>query len=305
MSKRTFAALVISLMFALAGGCTFTIDPENERVQNMSEPALVESGYAPVNGLEMYYEIHGEGEPLVLLHGAYMTTDLNFGQMLPALAENRQVIAIEQQGHGHTGDVDRPLTYPQMADDTAALLRHLEIDQADVLGYSMGGNIALELAVRHPDLVRKLVVISAAYNREGWYPDMYESIEHITPEMFTGSGLPETYAEVAPDPDGWPILVEKLKTLDLEFIGNTAEEIQAITAPMLIMIGDSDSVRPDSALELFKLLGGGVNGDLTGLPNAQLAVIPGSTHISVLLQHSAWLLPMIEEFLGAPMLASE
>ena len=141
----------------------------------------VKGNYVSVNNLNMYYELHGAGEPLVLLHGAYMTIDLSFGKMLPVLAENRKVIAIEQQGHGHTEDIDRPLSFEQMADDTAELLRQLKIEEADILGYSMGGTIAVEMGIRHPELVRKLVIISSPYKRDGWHPDLYTTIEQITP----------------------------------------------------------------------------------------------------------------------------
>jgi pimeloyl-ACP methyl ester carboxylesterase len=257
------------------------------------------SGYADVNGLNMYYEIHGEGEPLVLLHGAFLTIELNFGKMLPTLARDWQVIAVEQQGHGHTEDIDRPLSYEQMADDTAVLLRQLNIRKADVLGYSMGGTIAIEIGIRHPELVRKLVVISAPYDRAGWYPDVYATLEHITPEVFTGSGLPESYAKVAPNPDGWVTLVEKVKRVDLEFVGRTAEEFQSIEAPALLMVGDSDGVPLEKVIEMYTLLGGGVFGDIAGLPNSQLAVIPGSTHVGIM-EKTDLLLPMITAFLDTP-----
>src|SRR5215216_6589926 len=147
------------------------------------ESTASKTGYAPVNGLQMYYEIHGTGRPMVLLHGAYMTIDA-FGPLLPALAASRQVIAVELQAHGHTGDIDRPLSYEQMADDTAALLGHLGIESADVFGYSMGGGAALQVAIRHPDRVRKLVVASAGYRYDGGHPEMYAMIETITPELF-------------------------------------------------------------------------------------------------------------------------
>ncbi len=259
----------------------------------------VKSGYADVNGLDMYYEVYGSGEPLVLLHGAYMTIDLTFGDMIPALARDRQVIAIEQQGHGHTGDIDRPLSYEQMADDTAELLRQLGIEEADIMGYSMGGTTALELAIRHPDVVRRLVVISSPYDRDGWHPELFAAIEDITPEVFEGFGFPEAYAEIAPNPNGWPMLVEKVKRLDLEYAGMTAEEFESIKAPTLIIIGDSDAVRPESAVEMFKLLGGGVFGDMAGLPRHQLAVIPGTSHAGMI-ERADWLVPMIEEFLDRP-----
>jgi Predicted hydrolases or acyltransferases (alpha/beta hydrolase superfamily) len=244
----------------------------------------------------MYYEIHGEGEPLVLLHGAFLTIDLNYGAMLPALARDRKVIAVELQGHGHTEDIDRPLRYEQMADDTAELLRQLGIPKADIMGYSLGGTTAVELAVRHPEVVRSLVIISSPYNREGWYPVVYETIENITPELFVGSGLPEAYLLVAPNPNNWTILIEKVKELDRKYVGRTSGEFASIPAPALIIIGDSDGIPPEYAAGMFRLLGGGVFGDVSGLPRSRLAVLPGSTHVGVM-QRTDSLLPMITEFL--------
>ena len=148
------------------------------------------TGYAPIGALNMYYEIHGSGRPLVVLHGAYMTIDM-MGPILSGLAETRQVIAPEQQGHGRTADVDRPLAYEQMADDTAALIRHLNIDQADVLGYSMGGGIALQLAIRHPAVVRKLVVASASFSSDAMHAEALEMFPSITPELFAGTPIEE------------------------------------------------------------------------------------------------------------------
>lgn len=297
MKTRICAILIMVAVLSLG---VISFAQETDGMTNES----VKSGYADVNGLNMYYEIYGEGEPLVLLHGAYMTINLTFSEMIPALARDRQVIAIEQQGHGHTEDIDRPLSYEQMADDTAELLRQLGIEKADILGYSMGGTTAVELAIRHPDVVRKLVVISSPYKRDGWYPEVYATIENITPEVFTGSGLPEAYAEVAPDPDGWETLVEKLKKLDLEYVGRTPEEFSSIKAPTLIIIGDSDGVPPESAVEMFKLLGGGVFGDVAGLPRSQLAVLPGTTHVGVM-ERTDWLVPMIKEFLNTSMEAPD
>lgn len=260
--------------------------------------------YVKVNGLNMYYEVHGDGKPLVLLHGSFMTIALNFGKIIPAFARDRKVIAIEQQGHGHTEDIDRPFSYKQMADDTAELLRQLGVEKTDILGYSLGGVTAIELAIRYPDLANKLVIISAPYKRDGWYPEYYPTIESITPEMFTGSGLPEAYEEVAPNPDNWAKLVEKLKIASVEFIGRTTEEFESIKAPALIMIGDSDSIPPEKAVEMFKLLGGGVFGDIVGLPSSQLAVIPSTTHASMM-ERADWWIPMVKEFLKKPIETKE
>jgi pimeloyl-ACP methyl ester carboxylesterase len=262
-------------------------------------------GYAPVNGLNMYYEIHGTGRPLVLLHGAYMTIDM-FGELLPTLAETRRVIAVELQGHGHTADVDRPLSYEQMADDVAALLRHLEIEEADTFGYSTGGGVALQVAIRHPEVVRKLVVASAYYTSEGMHPELLEMIPSIVPEAFAGSPIDEAYLRTAPNPEDFPNLVAKLKRLDMEPFAWPPEHLRAIEAPTLIVVGDSDAIRLEHTVEMFRLLGGGVMGDLAGLPRSRLAVLPGTTHFVPpgfgVLDRADWLVAMIGEFLDAPML---
>jgi pimeloyl-ACP methyl ester carboxylesterase len=260
----------------------------------------VETGYAPVNGLRMYYEIHGDGGvPLVIIHGAFGTVDM-FGLLVPALAETRRVITVEMQGHGRTADVDRPLTYEQLADDVAALVQYLGIEQVDVFGYSLGGFIAQQVTIRHPELVRKLVVVSAAFNREGVYPEVWEGIEALTPELFAGSPPQTEYARLAPNPEDWPTLVEKVKELEREFVGWPAEDIAAIESPTLLIMGDADIVRLDHAAEMIHLLGGGVPGDFGALPSDQLAVLPGTNHVGVMLR-TDWLLPMITQFLDAPM----
>jgi pimeloyl-ACP methyl ester carboxylesterase len=258
-----------------------------------------EGSYASVNGLEMYYEIHGTGEPLVLLHGAYMTINA-MGEVVPSLAKTRRIIAVELQGHGRTADIDRPLSYEQMADDTAALLRHIGIEEADIFGYSMGGGIALQVTIRHPEVVRKLVLASVYYNNDGVYPEVLEAIETITPEAFAGTPWREEYDRIAPNPEDFPTLVAKLKELDLTFVGWPPEDIQAIEAPALIIIGDSDVVRPEHTVEMFRLIGGGVAGDLAGLPSSRLAVLPGTTHVG-LVERSDLLVSMIGEFLDTPM----
>jgi pimeloyl-ACP methyl ester carboxylesterase len=267
-----------------------------------------QTGYAPVNGLQMYYEVHGAGRPLLLLHGAYMTIE-GWGSLLPALAETRQVIAVEQQAHGRTADVDRPITYEQMADDTAALIRHLGIADADVFGFSMGGGIALQLAIRHPELVRKQVVASATHTYDSMYPEMIAMFPNLSPEMFAGSPIEEAYLRVARNPDDFPNLVAKLKQLDLTPFAWPDEDIRRIAAPTLLIVGDSDGYRLEKVVELFKLLGGGVPGDLVGLPTSRLAILPGTTHFvppgSGLLDRADWLLAMIPPFLDEPVPESE
>jgi pimeloyl-ACP methyl ester carboxylesterase len=270
--------------------------------------ATPQTGYAPVNNLNLYYEIHGTGEPLVVLHGAYMTIE-TMGEIVPSLAESRQVIAVELQGHGHTADIDRPLTYEHMADDVAALLRHLGIEEADVFGFSMGGGVALQVAIRHPEVVRKLVVASASYTSDGMHPELLEMTPTITPEAFAGSPIEEAYLRSAPNPDDFPNLVTKLKRLDMEPFAWPPEDIRGMEAPTLLIIGDSDAILLEHAVELFRLLGGGVMGDLAGLPKSQLAVLPGTAHFvppgSGLMDRADWLLAMIGPFLDAPIPETE
>ena len=257
------------------------------------------SGYALVNGLDMYYEIHGDGSPLALFHGAMGTINSCFTDLLPALAASRQVVAVELQGHGHTADVDRPLSYRQMAADAAALLEALDIEVADLVGYSLGGAVALELAIQHPDRVRRLVFAGGtSYRRDGLYPEMLEEPESATDDL-TGSVWHQAYARVAPDPGRWPDLVAKNRELDRTFAGWPDKDIQALTVPALLIIGDSDIVRPEHTMKMFRLLGGGVIGDLAGLPASRLAVLPGTSHVG-LLDRVDWLQSMILEFLGSP-----
>jgi pimeloyl-ACP methyl ester carboxylesterase len=255
-------------------------------------------GYAPVNGINFYYEIHGTGQPLLLLHGAFMTIEA-FGDLVPALAKSRQVVAVELQGHGHTADVDRPLLYDQMADDAAGLLRHLGIAQADVFGYSLGGAVAIQFAIRHPDLLRKLVVASATFTSRGFHPGVLDTISQLTPEAFIGTPWHEAYLRTAPNPDDFPKLVEKITRLDGEVQDWPADAVRGIKAPTMVIIGDSDGVTPEHAVEMFRLRGGGVMGDLAGLPPARLAVFPGTTHVGVI-GRVEWLASMVPEFLDAP-----
>jgi pimeloyl-ACP methyl ester carboxylesterase len=271
-----------------------------EEVPMTSDPPV--TGYAPVNGLRLYYEIHGSGPPVLLLHGAYMTIDM-FGPLLPGLAESRQVVVVELQGHGRTGDIERPITYEQMADDAAGLLGHLEIEDADVVGYSMGAGVTLQMAIRHPEVVRRAVVASASYTSDGMHAVALEMFPSITPELFAGSPMEEAYLRVAPKPGDFPRLVEKLKTLDMTPFDWSAD-IGRVTAPLLLVVGDSDIVRLEHAVELFEKLGGGVMGDMVGLPRSQLAVLPGTTHFmppgSGVLDRADWLLALIGPFLDAP-----
>ncbi len=262
--------------------------------------------YAPVNGLQMHYEMYGEGLPLVLLHGGFGVIGM-FEQLLPALARLRQVIGVELQGHGHTADVDRPLTFEQMADDVAALINYLGLERADVLGYSLGGGVALQTVIRHPEVVRKAVLISTPYKRSGWYPEVLAGMGAVSVEGFAGTPIQQAYMNAAPNPDDWPTLIEKTRSL-LGKDYDWSDSVAAIKTPILIVVGDADGVSPTHAAEMFGLLGGGkADGDLAGMPSSQLAVLPGTTHVGWappfhgIITRTELLLPMVNEFLDAPM----
>jgi pimeloyl-ACP methyl ester carboxylesterase len=262
------------------------------------------SGYAPVNGLDVYYEIHGSGgQPLVLLHGGLGTIDAMFGQLLPSLAETRQVIGVELQAHGHTADSDRPLRFELMADDIAALITHLGLAHADILGYSLGGGVALQTAIRHPDVVRKLVIVSTPCKRDGWYPEVLAGMAAMNAEAaqaMVQSPVYAAYASVAPRPENWPTLVAKLGHLLREDY-DWSRDVAAMQAPALIVVGDADSVRTAHAVELFGLLGGGkADGAMGGMPRSRLAILPDTTHFTTL-AHADLLLPIVTAFLDAPM----
>src|SRR4051812_35944953 len=256
--------------------------------------------YANVNDLTMYYEEHGAGagRPLVLIHGALSAIGTSFGTILPLLAKNRRVIAVELQAHGRTADIDRDLTVENFADDVVALLDHLGIDRADVFGWSMGAAVAPRLGTDHAGRVGRLVLASVSYDTDGLYPGLLDGIQDLRPEHLHGSEFHEEYLRTAPDPAAFPTLVEKVKRLDGDLPRWPADQIRAITSPVLLVLADSDIVRPEHAVEMFRLLGGGVPGDLTGLPQSRLAILPGTTHTSIP-QRAGWLAPMIDEFLDA------
>ena len=259
-------------------------------------------GYAHVNGLDCYYEVHGAGEPLVLLHGGLGAIEM-FGGVLPLLAEGRQVIAVDLQAHGRTADIDRPMSYEAMADDVGALIQHLGFGMADVMGYSLGGGVALQTAIRHPEVVRKLVVVSTPFRRDGWYPEVLAGMEQMGPEAaepMKGTPMYGLYASIAPRPEDWPVLLTKLGEL-LKRDYDWSEEVEAIEAPTMIVVGDADSVRTAHAVEFFELLGGGradAGWDGSGRPNARLAILPATTHYDIF--SSPALASAVTPFLDAP-----
>jgi pimeloyl-ACP methyl ester carboxylesterase len=245
------------------------------------------SGYVDVGELELYWERHGHGAPLVLLHGAMGTIESCFAGLLPELAQHFEVAAVELQGHGRTRDIARPLTYEGMAGDTAALLAALGIERAQFVGYSMGGAVALQLALDRPELVDHLVFAGgAAFDTSGVRPELLEIFESFDPHELDGTRWHEAYRRVAPNPDAWTSLVLKVNQLDRAGLSWPRERLAALEIPTLLIVGDSDIVRPEHTVEMFRLL-----------PQAQLGVLPGTTHESML-DRVEWLSSMVLAFLG-------
>jgi pimeloyl-ACP methyl ester carboxylesterase len=260
------------------------------------------TGYAKVNGLNLYYEIHGSGEPMVLLHGGLGASGM-FGEILPLLSKTRQVIAVDLQAHGRTADINRPLTFEAMADDIAALIKYLKIDKADVMGYSMGGGVALRTAVQHPDVVKKLVLVSIAFKRDGWYAEIREGMAHMgaaAAEPMKETPMYQLYSSVAPKPDDWPVLLCKVGDL-LKKDYDWSKDVAAVGVPTLLVFGDADAVPPSHAVQFFELLGGGKKDggwDRSGISSARLAILPGLTHYTVF--SSPLLASTVSGFLAAP-----
>lgn len=264
-----FRNVLFSAAMLIAGPALAQSEPAGNRVE--------------VNGMQMYYEVSGEGEPLVVLHGAYMNID-SIGAIIPKLAETHKVYAIEFQGHGRTTDIDRPITYPNLADDVAAFMDQVGVEKADVFGYSMGAAAGLQLAIRHPDKVNKLAAASVAYDASGWQPEFTAFIPQMTVEMFLSMPFAEEYKKLATNPDGFPALVEKLIQLEKEPMQWEAD-VKALKTPVLIISGDADVNTLEHAVAMFRLLGGGVMGDM-GRPLAasRLAVLPATSHTAVINQ---------------------
>lgn len=236
-----------------------------------------------VNGMQMYYEVSGSGDPLVVLHGAYMNIP-SMGAIIPKLAETHTIYALEFQGHGRTTDIDRPITYPNLADDVAAFMDAVDLEKADVFGYSMGAAAALQLAIRHPEKVDQLVAASVAYDVSGWQPAFTDFIPQMAPEMFVGTPMEDEYKKLAINKDGFRALVEKLIALEKEPMA-WEEDVKNLKAPMLIIAGDADVSTLEHNVALFRLLGGGVMGDMgEPLPASRLAVLPATSHTAVINQ---------------------
>ena len=251
--------------------------------------------YADVNGMRMYYEIRGKGTPLIVLHGAYMNIP-TMGDIIPRLAETHRVYTLEMQGHGRTTDIDRPITYQNLADDVAAFMEAVGIEKADVFGYSMGAIAGLQLVIRHPEKVSRLVAASVAYDLNGWQPEFTAVIPQMTVEMIVAMPFAEDYRKLAPNPDGFPELARKLIQLEKEPMA-WEREVKAIKTPVLIITGDADVNTLEHAVSMFRLLGGGIMGDMgKPLPASRLAVLPATSHTAVITQTDL-LIAFIEPFL--------
>lgn len=243
--------------------------------------------YAEVNGINLYYETHGTGRPLVLLHGGLGSGEM-FGPVLPALAERHQVIAPDLQGHGRTADIDRPIDVRFMADDIAALISHLGLEKPDVVGYSLGGGVALHTAARHPDAVRRLVAGSITIRRDAIYPEILDQQGQVgadAAEFMKDTPMYELYQRVAPRPEDFPRLLDKMgqsMAKDYDF----SEDVRGLQVPTLIVAADADMAFPGHYVDMFKLLGGGLRDGgwaAEGRPPGghALAIVPGMTHYNL------------------------
>jgi pimeloyl-ACP methyl ester carboxylesterase len=256
------------------------------------------TGYAPVNGLKMYYEVHGSGDPVVLLHGAFMTITNNWTGWIDELAKTRQVIAVELQGHGRTADTPRDITSENLADDVAALLEQLKIPRADLIGYSMGGGVAMQCAIHHPERVRKVVVISSAFRSDGMVKEGLDAFPKLTADVFKGTPIETEYKKLSPTPDEFPNFVKRILATASKGHDFGAEKLKATKAPMFFIHGDADGIRLEHVAEMFRLKGGEIHGDMKPRSASRLAILPNTTHVT-LMQRMPVIVPMVNDFLDA------
>ncbi len=263
--------LLIAIMFIGSSSSGQQIKPSN-------------SGYAPVNGINVYYEVYGEGRPLVLLHGAFYTIDMNWGQLIPELSKTRKVIAIEMQGHGHSPYSDRELSITTLANDVEKVMDYLKIDSADVAGYSMGGSVAYQFAVQSPKRLRKLVIISSTYKSNGWRPEVTNAFKNFKPEFFTNTPFHTAYDAVAPDKTKWTRYLEQMFAFAATPFNMGDSNIAKITSPVLLISGDNDGLDKIELIKTYQLLGGGVSADMGPMPKSHLAIVPSQGHVSLMMQ---------------------
>lgn len=257
------------------------------------------TGYALVNGMKMYYEVHGSGEPVVLLHGAFMAISGDWNGWVSELSKTRKVIAVEMQGHGRTADIDRDITFENLADDVASLLDHLKIKQADVVGYSLGGGVAMQCAIRHPEKVSKIVSLSAVFRFDGWVKEGSDALRQLTADVFKGSPLESEYKKLSPTPERFPDFIKHVVANATRPYDFGADKIKATKAPMFFIHGDADGVRFEHIAEMYRLKGGGnIHGDMQARTASRLAILPDTTHVT-LINRMTKIVPMINDFLDA------
>jgi len=263
--------LLIAMMFAASRSNGQQIKPSN-------------SGYAPVNGIKVYFEVYGEGRPIVLLHGAFYTIEMNWAQLIPELSKTRKVIAIELQGHGHTPFSDRKLDFATLASDVEGVMNHLKVDSADVAGFSMGGSVAYQFAIQFPKRLRKLVIISSTYKSSGWMSEITNAFKNMKPELFTSTPMKAAYDAVAPDKTKWTKFIEQMIAFAGQPFDMGETNIAKITSPVLLISGDNDGLNKIELIKTYQLLGGGVIADFSPMPKSQLAIVPSQGHVSLMMQ---------------------
>lgn len=283
MKKLFQSILIFAIMFTAS-------QSNGQRVKPSS------SGYAPVNGIKVYYEVYGEGKPLVLLHGAFYTINLNWSELIPELSKTRKVIALEMQGHGHSPFSDRKLSLTTLASDVEKVMDYLKIDSADVVGYSMGGSVAYQFAVQSPKRLRKLVIISSTYKSSGWLPVVNSAFDNFKPEFFDNTPLKTAYDAVAPDTTKWRKFLQQMFVFAKEPFNVGDSNIAKITVPVLIISGDNDGLDKVELAKTYQLLGGGVTADLAPMPKSQLAIVPSQSHVSLMMQTTT-ILNYLNDFL--------
>jgi pimeloyl-ACP methyl ester carboxylesterase len=272
-------------------------------VQSDAQQRKQDSGYVTVNGIKVYYEVYlpagkpgAEGKPIVLLHGAFMTIEGNWGALIPELSKNRKVIAIELQGHGHTPYSDRKFDLATLAADVVGVMKHVKVDSADIVGYSMGGSVAYELTIQNPERVKKLVIISSTYKSTGWRPEIAAAFKNMKPEMFDNSPMKTAYDAVAPDKTKWTKFAEKVIGFAGEPFNMGDDNIAKIKAPVLLIAGDNDGLDKMELMKTYQLLGGGIVADMAPMPKSHLAVVPAQSHVSLMMQTKT-ILGYLDEFL--------
>lgn len=259
------------------------------------------TGYAPVNGMDLYWESYGHGgTPLIVAHGGFGLISM-FSELVDALSAHRQVVAIELQGHGHTHDIDRPFSYEAFGDDIGLLIEHLELSSADLLGYSLGAGASLRAAIQHPELVRKLALVSFPVRRDGWFPEvraLFDQMGSAGFEQMKHSPMYHAYSQVAPDPDAFPTLMDKTGELQRSAF-DWSDDVQTLRAQTMVLYADADSIPLTHIAEFYALLGGGLRDagwDGSARAKSQLAILPGLTHYNIFA--AATLVVTVDEFLG-------